>query len=101
MISGNGSESAYRSGAMGQDLAWKYCTLMEGNRNDTVCNYYGLLIKSGGITWFKFHLSHIDLNSNTKMCLKSTSQSEIRVKRAFALKKKKKSKAKVKKAANI
>ena len=52
MISGNGSGSgsAYRSGAMGQDLAWKYCTLMEGNRNDTVCNYYGLLIKSGGIT---------------------------------------------------
>ena len=41
---------------------------MEGNRNGTICNYCGLVIKSGGITPFKFHLSHLDHHSNTKKC---------------------------------
>ena len=41
---------------------------MEGNRNGTVCNYCGSVIKSGGITHFKFHLSHSYLHSNTKKC---------------------------------
>ena len=41
---------------------------MEGNRNGTLCNYYGLVIRSSGITRFKFHLSHSDLHSNTKKC---------------------------------
>ena len=41
---------------------------MEGNRNGTICNYYGLVIRSGGITRFKFHLSHLDPHSNTKKC---------------------------------
>ncbi|KAL6336514.1 hypothetical protein AAG906_022455 [Vitis piasezkii] len=41
---------------------------MEGNKNGTICNYCGLAIKSGGITRFKFHLSHTDPNSNTKKC---------------------------------
>ena len=41
---------------------------MEGNKNGTICNYYGLMIKSGGITRFKFHLSHTDRHSNTKKC---------------------------------
>ena len=52
----------------GQDLAWKYCTHMEGNINGTVCNYCGLVIRSGGITRFKYHLSHSDPHSNTKKC---------------------------------
>ena len=51
-----------------RDPVWKYCTHVEGNRNGTVCNYYGLVIRSGGITRYKFHLSHSDLNSNTKKC---------------------------------
>ena len=39
---------------------------MEENRNGTVCNYCGLVIRSGEITHFKFHLSHSDPHSNTK-----------------------------------
>ena len=52
----------------GRDLAWKYCTHMEGNRNGTICNYCGLVIRSGEITHFKYHLSHSDPHSNTKKC---------------------------------
>ena len=52
----------------GRDLALKYCTHMEGNRNGIVCNYCGLMIKSGEITCFKFHLSHSDPHYNTKKC---------------------------------
>ena len=62
------------SNIRGRDSAWKYCTHMEGNRNGTVFHYYGLVIKGGGITHFKFHLSHLDPHSNTKksvqMCLR-------------------------------
>ena len=52
----------------GRDPAWKYCTHMEGNRNGTISNCYGLVIKSGEITRFKFHLSHSDPHLNTKKC---------------------------------
>ena len=52
----------------GRDPSWKYCTPIEGNINDTICIYCGMVIKSGGITWFKFHLSHTDLHSNSKKC---------------------------------
>ena len=52
----SGSGSTIR----GRDLAWKYCTPIEGNINDTICNFCGMVIKSGGITFFKFHLSHIN-----------------------------------------
>ena len=62
MVSGSGS------GIMGRDPCWKYCTLMEGNKNGTICNYYRLKIKSGKITHFKFHLSHTNPHSNTKKC---------------------------------
>ena len=48
----------------GRDRAWKYCTLIEGNINGTICNYCDMVIKSGGITRFKFHLSHTDPHSN-------------------------------------
>ena len=41
---------------------------MEGNRNGTVYNYCGLGIRSGGITRFKYHLSHSNPHSNTKKC---------------------------------
>ena len=52
----------------GRDPAWKYCTPIEGNRNGTICNFYGMVIKSGGITQFKFHLSHTGPHSNSKKC---------------------------------
>ena len=51
-----------------RDSAWKYCTHMEENRNSTVSNYCGLVIRSGRITCFKYHLSHSDPHSNTKKC---------------------------------
>ena len=53
---------------VGRDPTWSYCTPMEGNKNGTICNYCGLMIKSGVITCFKFHLSHMDPHSNTKKC---------------------------------
>ena len=62
MDSGSGSNNE------GRDLALKYCTPIEGNRNDTICNFCGMVIKSGGITRFKFHLSHTDPHSNSKKC---------------------------------
>ena len=56
---------------------------MEGNKNITICNYCGLMIKSGGITGFKFNLSRTDPYSNTKKCpnvaKKAAYMKEIRV----------------------
>ena len=43
-------------------------TSVEGNKNGTICNYCGLMIKSGGITHFKFHLSHTNPHLNTNKC---------------------------------
>ena len=54
----------------GHDPAWKYCSLVEGNRNETIYNFCGLLMKSGGITRFKFHLTHNDPHNNTKKCIR-------------------------------
>ena len=56
------------SGSGDRNPAWRYCTSLEGNKNETICNYYGLMIKSCGITRLKFHLSHTDPHSNTKKC---------------------------------
>ena len=56
------------SGSGGRDPTWRYCTSFEGNKNGTICNYYGLMIKNCGITHLKFHLSHTDPHSNTKKC---------------------------------
>ena len=51
-----------------RDPAWKYCTHIEGNKNGTICNFCDMVIKSGGITRFKFHLSRTDPDSNSKKC---------------------------------
>ena len=56
------------SGSGGRDPTWRYFTPLEGHKNGTICNYYGLSIKSGRITRLKFHLSHMDPHSNTKKC---------------------------------
>ena len=62
MTSGSGGNIVSR------DPVWRYCTHVEGNKNETICNYCGLMIKSSGITRFKFHMSHTDPHSNTKKC---------------------------------
>ena len=54
MDSGSGSTIG------GRDPALKYCTPIEGNRNGAICNFCDMVIKRGGITRFKFHLSHTD-----------------------------------------
>ncbi|KAL6316825.1 hypothetical protein AAG906_021125 [Vitis piasezkii] len=56
------------SAVLGRDPAWKYCLAIEGNRNGTICNFCGLVMKSGGITRFKSHLMHKDPHNNTKKC---------------------------------
>ena len=61
-------DSGSRSNTGGRDIAWKYCTPIEGNINDIMCNFCVMVIKSGGITRFKFHLSHTDSHSNSKKC---------------------------------
>ena len=63
MDSGSGSTTG------GYDPTWKYCTHIEGNKNGTICNFCGMVIKSGIITRFKFHLSHTDPHSNSKKCV--------------------------------
>ena len=68
MASGGG-DGGGGSGTFDRDLAWKYCSPLEGNRNGTICNFCGLVMKSGDISWFKYHLAHRDPNSNTKKCL--------------------------------
>ena len=39
---------------LGRDLTWKYYSQVEGNRNEIICSFCGLLMKSEGITRFKF-----------------------------------------------
>ena len=50
MDSGSGSNIG------GHDPAWKYCTPIEGNINGTICNFCGMVIKSGGITTTTYEL---------------------------------------------
>ena len=61
-------DSGSGSIAGGHDPAWKYCTLIEENKNNAICNFCGMMIKSGGIIRFKFYLSHTDPHSNSKNC---------------------------------
>ena len=85
------------SNIRGRDPALKYCTHVKGNRNGTVCNYCCLVIKSGGITRFKFHISHSDPHSNTKKC--SNVPPEVKQEMRQLLDQK--NKAKAKKAVDI
>ena len=70
---------------------------MEGNKNETICNYCGLMIKSCGITRFKFQLSYTDPHSNTKKCPNVPSEVKQEMKQLLE----QKSKAKAKKAADM
>ena len=91
MNSGSGSNIGSR------DHAWKYCTPIEGNRNDIICNFCGMVIKSGGITRFKFHLSHTDPHSNSKKCPNVPPEVKRKMRQLLV----ERNKAKARKAANI
>ena len=91
MDSGSGSNTG------GRDPAWKYCTPIEGNRNGTICNFCGMIIKSGGITWFKFHLSHSNPHSNSKKRPNVPPEVKKEMRQLLV----EKNKAKAKKATNI
>ena len=88
-----GSASTVR----GRDSVWKYCIPIEGNGIDTICNYCGMLIKSSGITQFKFHLSHTDPHSNSKKCPNVPPKVKKEMRQLLV----QRNKAKAKKAANI
>ena len=91
MDSGSGSNTR------GCDHAWKYCTPIEGNINGTICNFYSMVIKSGGSTRFKFHLLHTDPHSNSKKCLNVPPEVKKEMRQLLV----KRNKAKAKKVANI
>ena len=91
MDSGSGSNTR------GCDPAWKYCTPIERNRNSTKHNFCGMVIKSGGITRFKFHLSHTDLHSNKKKCPNVPPEVKKDMRQLLV----ERNKVKAKKAANI
>ena len=79
------------------DSAWKYCTPFEGNKNDIICNYCSMIIKSCGVTQFKFHLSHTNPHSDSKKCPNVL----LKVKKEMRALLVQMEKAKVKKIANI
>ena len=79
MDSGSGSIVGSR------DFALKYYTPIEGNINDTICNYCGMMIKRDGIIRFKFHLTHTDLYSNSKMYLNVPPEVKKRNETTFGL----------------
>ena len=91
MDSGNGSTTGSRN------PAWKYCTPIERNQNVTIYNFCGMVIKSGGITRFTFHLSHTDLHSNIKKCPNVPPGVKKEMRQLLV----KRNKDKAKKAANI
>ena len=90
-------DSESGSNIEGRDPAWKYCIPFEGNRNNIICNFCGMVIKSGGITRFKFHLSHTDSHSNRKKCPNVPPEVKKEMRQLLV----ERNKAKAKKAANI
>ena len=60
-----------------------------------ICNFCGMVIKSDGITRFKFHLLHTDPYSNSKKCSNVPPKKKMR---QFFVEM---NKAKAKKTANI
>ena len=91
MASGSGGN------IVGRDPAWRYFTPMEGNKNEIICNYCGLMIKRDGITRFKFHISHTDPPFKYKKCPNVLSKVKQEMKQLL----KQKSKTKAKKTTNI
>ena len=94
---GRGGDEGGRNGTFGRDLAWKYCSPLEGNRNGTICNFCELVMKSGDISRFKYHLAHRDPNNNTKKCISVPPKVKEEIREMLH----EKSKAKAKKSAHI
>ena len=90
-------DSGSRNNTGGRDPAWKYCKPIEGNRNGTICNFCGMVIKIDGITLFKFHLSHTDPHSNSKKCPNVSPEVKKEMRQLLV----ERNKVKAKKAANI
>ena len=90
-------DSGRGSNTRGRDPAWKYCTPIEANIIGTICNFCSMIIKSGGITRFKFHLSHTYPHSNSQKCPNVPPEVKKEMRQLLV----ERNKAKVKKAANI
>ncbi|KAL6185875.1 hypothetical protein ACLB2K_041997 [Fragaria x ananassa] len=54
----------------GIDPAWKYATVIEGNRYGTKCKFCESIFQSGGITRLKSHLLGYDAHKSVKKCEK-------------------------------
>ncbi|XP_062015024.1 uncharacterized protein LOC133731650 [Rosa rugosa] len=51
-----------------KDPTWNYAFPYQGQTKGTVCKFCNTVIKSGGITRFKFHLTGLDPAKNTRVC---------------------------------
>ncbi|XP_060667885.1 uncharacterized protein LOC132799608 [Ziziphus jujuba] len=56
------------SGGSRRDPAWEHDFPIEGNKSGTICKYCNRVMKSGGVTRLKYHLSGIDPSHNVQPC---------------------------------
>ncbi|XP_048427360.1 uncharacterized protein LOC125471206 isoform X1 [Pyrus x bretschneideri] len=56
------------SGVTKRDPAWEHEDPIDGNKHGTICKYYGRVMKSGGMTRLKYHLSGLDPENNVQQC---------------------------------
>ena len=50
------------------DPTWEHEDPIDGNNNGTICKYCGRVMKSGGVTRLKYHLSGLDPAKNVQQC---------------------------------
>ncbi|KAM1402555.1 hypothetical protein ACFX2I_011279 [Malus domestica] len=51
-----------------RDPAWEHGDPIDGNKHGTICKYCGHVMKSGGVTRLKHHLSGLDPRHNVQRC---------------------------------
>ena len=56
------------SGVTKHDPAWEHRDPIDGNEHGTICKYCGRVMKSGGVTRLKYHLSGLDPAKNVQRC---------------------------------
>ncbi|KAI5317211.1 hypothetical protein L3X38_036918 [Prunus dulcis] len=56
------------SGVVKRDPAWEHGDPIDGNKNGSICKYCGRVMKSGGVTRLKYHLSGLDPGNNVQRC---------------------------------
>ncbi|KAM1331064.1 hypothetical protein ACFX13_044378 [Malus domestica] len=54
------------SGVTKRDPAWEHGDPIDRNKHGTICKYCGRVMKSGGVTRLKYHLSGLDLGNNVQ-----------------------------------